>query len=62
MPRGGKREGAGRKAFCEKTVAVHWRVSERARDWISEQAEQQGVRKGVIIDALIDCFEEQVSE
>lgn len=62
MPRGGKREGAGRKAFCEKTVAVHWRVSVRARDWINEQAEQLGEKRGVIIDALIDTFEEQAQK
>lgn len=62
MPRGGARDGAGRKAFCSKTTAVHWRVSEKARDWITEQAEQQGVPKGVIIDALIESFEERISE
>lgn len=54
---GGKREGAGRKGFCEKTVPVCWRVSAEAREWINTQAKEQGVPVGVIIDLLIDEFE-----
>lgn len=62
MSRGGARDGAGRKAFCSKTTAIHWRLSVEARDWITEQAEQQGVPKGAIIDTLIDNFKERISE
>jgi hypothetical protein len=51
---GGKREGAGRKGFCEKSVPVCWRISEQAREWIMEQAKEQGVPVGAIIDALVE--------
>lgn len=53
---GGKREGAGRKGFCENSVPVCWRVSAEAREWIKTQAKEQGVPVGAIIDALIDDF------
>ena len=51
---GGKREGAGRKGFCKKTVPVCWRVSEQAREWITQQAKEQGVPVGAIIDGLVE--------
>jgi hypothetical protein len=54
---GGKREGAGRKK--NDSVAISWRISERSRNWINEQAAQQGVNQGAIIDQLIRAFEEQ---
>lgn len=53
---GGKREGAGRKGFCEKTVPVCWRISEDSREWIMAQAKEQGVSIGVIIDELVRSF------
>lgn len=53
---GGRREGAGRKGFCEKSVPVCWRVSAEAREWIKTQAKEQGVPVGAIIDALVDDF------
>lgn len=59
MSRGGVRAGAGRKAFCSKTIPVHWRVSERAKEWITRLSEELGEPKGVIIDELIDSYEEQ---
>lgn len=53
---GGKRAGAGRKGFCEKTVPVCWRISEESREWIMAQAKEQGVSIGVIIDELVHSF------
>ena len=54
--RGGRREGAGRKGFCEKTVPVCWRISPEAREWIMTQAKEQGVPAGAIIDELVKSF------
>lgn len=54
---GGRREGAGRKK--NNKVAIYWRISERSKNWITEQAAQQGVNCGTIIDLLIEVFEEQ---
>lgn len=59
---GGKRAGAGRKGFCEKSVPVCWRVSEGARDWIKWQAQEQGVPVGVIVDMLINAFEDSCKD
>lgn len=55
---GGKREGAGRKGFCENAVPVCWRVSAESREWIAEQAKEQGVSIGAIIDELVAAFKE----
>lgn len=55
---GGKREGAGRKGFCDKTTPVCWRISARAKEWIAWQAKEQGVPVGVIIDLLVDSYED----
>lgn len=55
---GGKREGAGRKGFCENAVPVCWRVSEDSREWIMAQAKEQGVSIGAIIDELVAAFKE----
>lgn len=56
---GGTRQGAGRKRFCEKSTPICLRISERAKRWIQEQAEELGVPNGAIIDLLIDSFEDQ---
>lgn len=56
MSWGGKREGAGRKGFCEKTVPICWRISEEAREWITAQAKEQGVSNGAIVDELVKSF------
>lgn len=61
MPSGGKRIGAGRKAFCPQTTKISWRVSTRAKDWIQGQAIEQGVPSGAIIDVLIDHFTNTIS-
>lgn len=55
---GGKREGAGRKGFCENAVPVCWRVSSESREWIAAQAKEQGVSIGAIIDELVAAFKE----
>ena len=53
---GGKREGAGRKGFCVKTIPVCWRISAESREWIMAQAQEQGVPVGAIIDELVKSF------
>ena len=55
---GGKREGAGRKGFCENAVPVCWRVSAETRERIATQAKEQGVSIGAIIDELVAAFKE----
>lgn len=60
--RGGKREGAGRKGFCEKTIRVCWRVSERAREWLTATAEEQNRPIGAVIDDLLDSYLEREGE
>lgn len=59
MGRGGAREGAGRKGFCEKTVRVCWRVSERAKDWLTEQAAEENKPIGAVIDDLLGEYLEE---
>ena len=51
---GGKREGAGRKR--RNNVLVSWRISPESREWIMNQAQEQGVPIGAIIDELIRSF------
>ena len=58
MRRGGKREGAGRKATGRKTVSVCWRVTPEVKDWLTNRAAEQGVSAGIIIEKLIKAFEE----
>lgn len=53
MKRGGCRDGAGRKAFCEDAVSVHWRVSENAKAWLKARAVEEGVSIGAVLDNLI---------
>lgn len=59
MTHGGARAGAGRKRSPRDTKTVSWRLSSYAREWITRQAEEQGVTSGEIIDILIQSFEEQ---
>lgn len=54
---GGKREGAGRKPSGPETVAVNWRVSEVAKNWIKNKAVEGSVSIGAVIDDLIKSFE-----
>lgn len=59
MTHGGARAGAGRKRSPRDTKTVSWRLSSYAREWITRQAEEQGVTSGEIIDILIQSFEKQ---
>jgi hypothetical protein len=53
---GGRREGAGRKR--RNNVLVSWRISPESREWIMNQAQEQGVPIGAIIDELVAAFKE----
>ena len=58
--RGGRREGAGRKALTpgEKRVQLSISASPRANEWMRQMAQEQGVPMGVILEVLIDSYEE----
>lgn len=58
---GGARPGAGRKKADKDSTQVTWRVSTRAKNWIREQSMTQGVSTAVILDQLIDSFEEDIA-
>ena len=62
--RGGRRAGAGRPAVAEheKRVQLSMSVSPRARDWIRWQSQEQGVPMGIILEMLIDVFEDTCKE
>ena len=62
--RGGRREGAGRPAIMEhkKRVQMSLSVSPEAKEWMSRMAAEQGVTMGVILEVLIDTFEESCKE
>lgn len=57
MTKGGYREGSGRKAFCEDSVSVHWRVSEYAKSWMKQKAVEDGVSIGAVLDKLIKHYD-----
>lgn len=54
MNHGGAREGPGRRRSGPDSVQVNWRVSEKAKAWIIEQARIQDVSVAAIIDELIE--------
>lgn len=58
--RGGRRAGAGRKALTpgEKRVQLSISASPRANEWMRQMAAEQGVPMGVILEVLIDIYEE----
>lgn len=58
--RGGKRQGAGRKALNprERRVQLSMTTSPRASEWMRQMAAEQGVPMGVILEVLIDTYEE----
>ena len=62
--RGGRREGAGRPAMMEhqKRVQISLSVSPEAKEWMRWQSEEQGVPMGVILEMLIDAFEDSCKE
>lgn len=62
--RGGKRPGAGRPVIAkhEKRVQMSLSVSPETKEWMSRMAAEQGVPMGVILEVLIDTFEESCKE
>lgn len=58
--RGGRRAGAGRKALTpgERRVQLSMTTSPRASEWMRQMAAEQGVSMGVILEVLIDFYEE----
>ena len=58
--RGGRREGAGRPVVAEheKRVQLSLSVSPKAKEWMQTQSREQGVPMGVILETLIDSFED----
>ena len=62
--RGGKRPNAGRPAIAEhkKRVQLSISVSPETRDWMRWQSKEQGVNMGIILEMLIECFEDSCKE
>ena len=58
---GGARAGAGRKPVDKESIAVNWRISPQAKEWILTQAKEQGEPIAVILDELIRSFEESAN-
>lgn len=58
--RGGRREGAGRPAIDQtrKRVQMSISVAPETKEWMRTQAAEQGVTMGVILEVLIDHFED----
>ena len=58
--RGGRREGAGRPVVAEhmKRVQLSLSVSPKAKEWMQTQSREQGVPMGIILETLIDSFED----
>ena len=64
MSRGGKRAGAGRPAIAEheKRVQLSLSVSPKTKLWMQDQAKEQGVTMGTILEVLIDSFEKDCED
>lgn len=60
--RGGRREGAGRPAVEGKREQLSLSVAPKTKEWMRWQAEEQGVPMGVVLEMLIDAFEESCKE
>lgn len=62
--RGGRRPGAGRPAIRQdgKRVQLSISVSNETREWLREAAEQMGERMGVVVDSLVQHFQEWESQ
>lgn len=56
MAHGGARPGAGRKPFCNKTIPVSWRVSEKSYLWINAVASKRNVPIGAVLDEILDVY------
>ena len=57
--RGGRRAGAGRPVVAEheKRMQLSLSVSPKTKMWMQDQAREQGVTMGIILEVLIDSFE-----
>ena len=64
MARGGKRDGAGRKAMHPdgRLVTIAARVAPDVIQWIREQASVQGVSMGRIIEECVRSFDKLAQE
>ena len=64
MARGGKRPGAGRPVVAEyeKRVQLSLSVSPKIKEWMQTQSREQGVTMGIILEVLIDSFEDSCKE
>lgn len=62
MSRGGKREGAGRPAMEDKREQLSLSVAPKTKKWMRQMSAEQGVPMGVILEVLIDAFEESSRE
>lgn len=61
--RGGRRAGAGRPSAGEKKrVQLSMSVAPEAKQWMKWQSDEQGVPMGVILEMLIDSFEDSCKE
>lgn len=62
--RGGKRAGSGRPAVAEheKRVQLSLSVSPKTKLWMQDQAREQGVTMGTILEVLIDSFEKDCKD
>ena len=57
--RGGVREGAGRKSIApeHRRVLLTMSVSPRTAEIITDAARTLGIRKGEVMDRIVDYFE-----
>ena len=62
--RGGKRAGAGRPVVAEheKRVQLSLSISPKAKEWMQTQSREQGVTMGIILEVLIDSFEDSCKD
>lgn len=56
MPRGGKREGAGRKPAPERRLVLSVRVSPETLAALDDLAEREGKGRGETIDMIISDY------
>ena len=56
--RGGKRQGAGRKAIhpADRRVTLSARVTPQTKEWLADMAAEQGVTIGRSIEELVASF------
>lgn len=62
--RGGRRPNAGRPQINpdDKRVQLSLSVSPKTKLWMQDQAREQGVTMGTILEVLIDSFEKDCKD